>query len=177
MTNEEAAAMLERMKNYFLPTSPMLEERREITALDLAISALSKRSASSEQADQCGNDTEMVELKLKKRTITERLIIAELLINSVIADSDQFRDSTKMTEDVPDIHVGKTDFKPGEKTEKIPHKKPEIIYCTECPKCWDSGTATINGQSYRIFKCSVWERPVSPFGFCYMAERRNDDSD
>lgn len=52
MTNEEAAAMLERMKNYFLPTSPMLEERREITALDLAISALSKQSASSEQVDK-----------------------------------------------------------------------------------------------------------------------------
>lgn len=60
------------------------------------------------------------------------------------------------------------------KVEKIPYKKVEIIHCTECKKCWDSGTATINGQSCRIFKCSVWERPVSPFGYCYMAERRND---
>lgn len=52
MTNEEAAAMLESMKDYFLPTSPLLEERREITAIDLAISALRKQSASSEQADK-----------------------------------------------------------------------------------------------------------------------------
>ena len=50
MTNKEAAALLERMKDYFLPTSPLLEERREITAIDLAISALSKQCASSEQA-------------------------------------------------------------------------------------------------------------------------------
>ena len=50
MTNKEAAAMLERMKDYFLPTSPMLEERIEITAIDLAISALSKQNANSEQA-------------------------------------------------------------------------------------------------------------------------------
>ena len=100
MTNEEAAAMLERMKNYFLPTSPMLEERIEITALDLAISALSKQCSSSVQVDQCGNCTEMVELK--KRTITERLIIANSLIASAIADSDnnQFRKDTKKTDDV-----------------------------------------------------------------------------
>ena len=74
MTNEEAAAMLERMKNYFLPTSPMLEERREITALDLAISALSKRSASSEQVDHIADDDKMV---------------------------DQFRDDTKKTDFKP----------------------------------------------------------------------------
>lgn len=95
MTNKEAAAMLERMKDYFLPTSPLLlEERREITAIDLAISALSKQCASSEQAndtdrttdDQCGDGARMI--ALKKRTIIERLTIAQSLIDSVIADSD-----------------------------------------------------------------------------------------
>jgi len=115
MTNEEAAAMLESMKDYFLPTSPMLEERREeITAIDLAISALSKQSASSEQAndtdrttdDQCGDGARMIDLK--KRTITERLIIANSLIASAIADSDnnQFPEDTKKTDDVPDTNDG-----------------------------------------------------------------------
>lgn len=63
--------------------------------------------------DQNADSDKMI--KLKKRTITERLIIAESLINSVIADSDQFREVTKKTEDVPDTNVGKTDFKPGDK--------------------------------------------------------------
>lgn len=65
--------------------------------------------------DQIADSDKMI--KLKKRTITERLIIAKSLIDSVIADSDndQFRDSTKKTDDVPDIHVGKTDFQPGDK--------------------------------------------------------------
>ena len=66
-----------------------------------------------EALDQNADSGKMI--KLKKRTITERLIIAKSLIDSVIADSDQFRESTKMTEDVPDIHVGKTDFQPGDK--------------------------------------------------------------
>ena len=59
-------ALLESMKNYFLPTSPMLEERREITALDLAISALSKQSASCEQADHIAEPDKMVKLKKRK---------------------------------------------------------------------------------------------------------------
>ena len=71
-------------------------------------------------------------IKLEKRTITERLIIAESLIYSVIADSDQFREVTKMTDDVPDFRVGKTDFKPGDKfilelgTERRMFKEFEI---------------------------------------------------
>lgn len=62
-----------------------------------------------------------IKVELKKRTITERLIIAESLIDSVIADSDQFRGITKKTDDVPDTNVG-----------KIPYKKPEIICCKDC---------------------------------------------
>ena len=76
--------------------------------------ALDKQSASSEQDDHIAESDKMI--KLEKRTITERLIIAESLINSVIVDSDQFREDAKKTDDVPDIHVG-----------KIPYKKPEII--------------------------------------------------
>lgn len=239
MTNEEAAVMLERMKNYFLPTSPMLEERREITAIDLAISALSKQSASSDQVDykaqvkiladvltdspldlpcnllwrpsgwckehckdgqdspdaECWmryarvmteNKTESDEgpklfgnrtiidpgeqfigenllkealdqnadsgktIVLKKRTITERLIIAESLINSVIADSDQFREVTKKTEDGTDTNVG-----------KIPYKKPEIIHCGDC--IW-YGKSHYCGANY-----------PAPDDFCSWAERRNDE--
>lgn len=209
MTNEQVIKRINEIRE-------ILADYRELTsydheALDIAISALSKQSASCEQADKklfghgywlmpgevfishnvlnevldtiiksmnteqrkidsilakTAENDEAIRtddhiadndkmIKLKKRTITERLIITKSLIDSVIADSDndQFREDTK----------------------KIPYKKPEIIYCTECKKCWYSGTVTINGQSYRIFKCSVWERPVSPFGYCYMAERRNDE--
>lgn len=39
--------------------------------------------------DQCGDNTEMIAIDLKKRTITERLIIAKSLIDSVIADSER----------------------------------------------------------------------------------------
>ena len=205
MTNEEAAAMLESMKNYFLPTSPMLEERREITALDLAISALSKQSASSVQADKslivdfvafqkewlnshktleldavnnalvniflgttgkvfidapnqtAENDEDRIAIDLKKRTITERLIIAESLIDVLLSRNEVIKavdrhtrddgtldddiscileevspfeqkksnsfpkepsedgESEMNCSDVPDIHVGKTDFQPGDK--------------------------------------------------------------
>jgi len=167
MTNEEAAAMLERMKNYFLPTSPMLEERREITALDLAISALSKHCASSEQANKklfghgywlmpgevfiSHNALNKVLDTIIKSTNTEQRKIDSILAKTgqndeairtddYIADDgkmvDQFREDTKMTkseinnsdewwknyirsrmsnDDVPDIHVGKIDFQPGDK--------------------------------------------------------------
>ena len=77
---------------------------------------MSKQCASSEQAkdadrttaDQCGDGAKMI--GLKKRTITERLIIANSLIASAIADSDnnQFHDSAKTTDDVPDNNVGDT---------------------------------------------------------------------
>lgn len=121
MTNEEAAAMLESMKNYFLPTSPMLEERREITALDLAISALSKQCASSEQVkiladvladspldlpcnlmwrptgwckDHCkdGQDSPDVECWIRyARVMTESKTESDKMV-------DQFRDSAKKTD-------------------------------------------------------------------------------
>ena len=86
MTNEQVIKRINEIRE-------ILADYRELTgydheALDIAISALSKQCARGEQADQCGNDTEMV---------------------------DQFRDTTKKTDDVPDIHVGKTDFKPGDK--------------------------------------------------------------
>ena len=160
MTNEEALDILERQLecangNCPEPQISCIECPYNVDAIDynrackMAIEALSKQSASSKQADQCGNDTEMVELK--KRTITERLIIAKSLIDSVIADSNQFREDTKKTDservslseqeksnsfpeeppaegnfemncsDAPDIRVG-----------KIPYKKPEIICCKDC---------------------------------------------
>jgi hypothetical protein len=59
-----------------------------------------------------------------KRTIIEpgEQFIGEDLLKEALdhnADSDkkvdQFREDTKKTEDVPDINVGKTDFKPGDK--------------------------------------------------------------
>jgi len=143
MTAEKSIKILKAVKELKDDAIYTLTDLTE--AYKMAIEALSKQSAISEQADQCGNGTEMVELK--KRTITERLIIAESLINSVIADSDnnQFRDSAKKIDservslleqeksnslskepseegnsemncsDVPDIHVGKSDFKPGDK--------------------------------------------------------------
>lgn len=43
MMNEEAVEMLKSMKKYFLPTSPLLDERIEITAIDVAIEALEKQ--------------------------------------------------------------------------------------------------------------------------------------
>lgn len=44
------------------------------------------------------NDEGRIAIDLKKRTITERLIIAESLVDSVIAESDQFREDTKKTD-------------------------------------------------------------------------------
>ena len=140
MTNEEA----EKILFYHRSTgnlSPMLNE-----ALDLAISALSKHCASSEQADKklfghgywlmpgevfiSHNALNKVLDTIIKSTNTEQRKIDSILAKTAendeatpdsdqIADGskmvDQFRDSTKMTEDVPDIHVGKTDFQPGDK--------------------------------------------------------------
>jgi hypothetical protein len=140
MTNEEA----EKILFYHRSTgnlSPMLNE-----ALDLAISALSKQSASSEQADKkllghgywlmpgevfiSHNALNKVLDTIIKSTNTEQRKIDSILAKTgqndeairtddYIADDgkmvDQFREDTKMTEDVPDIHVGKTDFQPGDK--------------------------------------------------------------
>jgi len=196
MTNEEAAAMLESMKNYFLPTSPMLEERREITALDLAISALSKQCASTEQVGKdikfptihccrgydCIKDENGItgfgvydpkekniyiagdvpkEIFLKalfheifhwmqnvagmkfdeddansfsdilydavdmfddrgpelfgQKTIVEpgEVFVGDKVLKEAL--DDQFREDAKKTDDVSDMNVGKTDFKPGDK--------------------------------------------------------------
>jgi len=113
-----------------------VEHQYNIDALDAAIEALSKQCASSEQADHIADFDKMVDLK--KRTATERLIIAKSLIDSVIADSDndQFREVKKKADseancsdewwknyirprmrrdDVHDINVGNTEFKPGDK--------------------------------------------------------------
>ena len=71
MTNEQVIKRINEIRE-------ILADYRELTgydheALDIAISALSKQCARGEQADQCGNNTEMV---------------------------DQFRDTTKKTDDV-----------------------------------------------------------------------------
>ena len=86
MTAEKSIKILKAVKELKDDAIYTLTDLTE--AYRMAIEALSKQCASTGQADQCGNNTEMV---------------------------DQFRDSTKMTEDVPDIHVGKTDFQPGNK--------------------------------------------------------------
>ena len=171
MTNEEAAAMLESMKDYFLPTSPMLEERREeITAIDLAISTLSKQSSSSEQAndtdrpteDQCGDGSRMIDLK--KRTITERLIIANSLIASAIADLDnnQFPEGTKKTDDVPDTNVG----------ELISRLEIEA-YIMKCPYFAGKNTIDRSNIGTHIGSCDLEHhyRKVCPSNECLCAER------
>lgn len=84
----------------------------ERIAVDMAIEALLRVSRMDEEKtgndtdrttdDQCGDGAKMI--ALKKRTITERLIIANSLIASAIADSDkmvdQFCDEMKKTDDV-----------------------------------------------------------------------------
>ena len=125
MTNEEALDIMERQLECDNDNCPELrtscsECPYNVDAIDyararkMAIEALSKQCASSEQAndtdrttgDQCSDGVKMIDLK--KRTITERLIIANSLIASAIADSDsnQFREDTKKTDDVPDTNVG-----------------------------------------------------------------------
>ena len=137
MTNEEAAAMLESMKNYFLPTSPMLEERREITAIDLAISALSKQSASSEQVDKSVivdfvafqrewlNSHKTLELDAVNNALVNIFLetTGKAFIDSLgqsaendedRATDDQCGDDTEMVDQFRE-DTKKTDFKPGDK--------------------------------------------------------------
>lgn len=95
---------------------------------------------------------------LKKRTITERLIIAESLINSVIADSDQFREDAKKTDDV---------------LINLPSAQPETIHCNSC-KHWTQSTGKMKG--YGLGRCDFHDADlVTCNGFCYWAERRNDE--
>lgn len=54
--------------------------------------------------------------------------------------------------------------------------QPVIIRCKDCSQIWQSGKAIINGTSTKIYKCKWWDnRAVSPYGFCYMAERKIDE--
>ena len=58
----------------------------------------------------------------------------------------------------------------------LPPVEPEIIKCKECKHSWFSGTATIRGKSYEIYKCNYWDdRVVSSNGYCWVAERRTDE--
>lgn len=157
MTNEEALTILEKSEQCYTENCPdgvfcdecpwNVKTAEYDEAIKTIKSVLSKQCASTEQADHIAEPDKMV--KLKKRTITERLIIAESLINSVIADSDQFREATKKTEDVPDTNV-----------EKMPYKKPEIIHCGDCR--WYEKSHYC-GANY-----------PAPDDFCSWAERRND---
>jgi hypothetical protein len=144
MTNEQVIKRINEIRE-------ILADYREVTsydheALDIAISALSKQSASCEQADKklfghgywlmpgevfiSHNALNKVLDTIIKSTNTEQRKIDSILAKTgqndeairtddYIADDgkmvDQFREDTKMTEDVPDIHVGKTDFQPGDK--------------------------------------------------------------
>ena len=195
MTNEEAIKILEKMKARMIPLGPLLEGKsKDEEAVDMAIEALSKQCASSEQADKKLFDhgywlapgevfishnvlNEVLNTIIKSMNTEQRKIDSILAKtdrndeairkDDHIADDskmvDQFREATKKTEDVPDINVGKTDFKPGEKTEKIPYKKPEIIQCKDC--------------LFHSNDCEGTEWLRSECGFHGKAERRNDDSD
>ena len=175
MTAEKSIKILKAVKELKDDAIYTLTDLTE--AYRMAIEALSKQCASTGQADQCGNNTEMV---------------------------DQFRDSTKMTEDVPDIHVGKTDFQPGNKfilelgqerrmfgefeiagtdlyvetrllekltrydpEVKLDSAQPEIIYCKDCKYA--------EGVLGAIWcdKDGGYYNPMRHF--CSEAERRNDE--
>jgi len=103
MTNEQVIKRINEIREILADYRALTSYDHE--ALDITISALSKQCASSvpETGSICTktaeNDEDRIAINLKKRTITERLIIAESLINSVIADSDQFRDHTKKTDE------------------------------------------------------------------------------
>jgi hypothetical protein len=231
MTNEEA----EKILFYHRSTgnlSPMLNE-----ALDLAISALSKQSASSEQADKklfghgywlmpgevfiSHNALNKVLDTIIKSTNTEQRKIDSILAKTgqndeairtddYIADDgkmvDQFRDSTKMTEDVPDIHVGKTDFQPGDKfilelgAERRMFKEFEIAgtdlyvetYLLEKLTRYDPEVKLDSAQPEIIYckDCKYAEGVLGAIWcdkdggyynpmrhFCSEAERRNDEID
>ena len=162
MTNEEAAAMLERMKNYFLPTSPMLEERREITALDLAISALSKQSASSEQADHIAESDKMVDQfrEATKKTDSERVSPFEQeKSNSFSKEPSEDGNSEMNCSDVPDIRVGKTDFKPGGNPGNL-GGNPGIILCKDCQYRDPEDKKCDHGHGI------VWQLPRPDDWFC-----------
>ena len=84
MTNEEAIKILEKMKARMIPLGPLLEGKsKDEEAVDMAIKALSKQCASSEQAYQCGNNTEMVDhfREVTKKTDEESISKQEALTN------------------------------------------------------------------------------------------------
>ena len=171
MTNDEAVKIL---KNEYMCRTKInschisgkgcfgceYDENNDIVtqAINYAVSALSKQCASSEQADQCGNDTEMVDLK--KRTITERLIIAESLIYGVIADSDQFRDSAKKTEQ-PEPKTGHWILSDVQSAEELRNDN-YLYYCSEC------GKGDVHSKSVVVPFC--WN-----CGAKMLTERRNDE--
>lgn len=170
------------------------EDKDDVTqAINYAVQALSKQSASSEQADTklfnrgywlmpgevfiSHNVLNEVLDTIIKSMNTEQRKIDSILAKTAendeappdsdqIADGskmvDQFRDSTKKTEDVPDIHVGKTDFKPG--------GNPGIIHCKDCKKFVKDHFNI--PYCYRDPGCKWNEND-----YCSKAERRNDDSD
>ena len=250
MTNEEA----EKILFYHRSTgnlSPMLNE-----ALDLAISALSKHCASSEQADKklLGHGywlmpgevfishnvlNEVLDTIIKSMNTEQRKIDSILAktgqndeairTDDHIADDgkmvDQFREDTKMTkseinnsdewwknyirsrmsnDDVPDIHVGKTDFQPGDKfilelgAERRMFKEFEIAgtdlyvetYLLEKLTRYDPEVKLDSAQPEIIYckDCKYAEGVLGAIWcdkdggyynpmrhFCSEAERRNDD--
>ena len=141
MTNEQVIKRINEIRE-------ILADYRELTsydheALDIAISALSKQSASCEQADKklFGHGYWLMPgevfishnvLNEVLNTIIKSMNTEQRKIDSILAKTDrndeairkddhiaddskmvdQFREATKMTEDVPDTNVGKTDFKP-----------------------------------------------------------------
>ena len=100
--------------------------------------------------DQIADSGKMI--KLKKRTITERLIIANSLIAGAIADSDN--------KDVSDTNVGDIST------------EPEIIRCKDCK---------YSEKWYRDkSRCFLWNEDgidVFDAGFCNYAKRRTDDGE
>lgn len=172
MTNEEALDILERQiecdnDNCPEPGMSCSECPYSVDAIDyararkMAIEALSKQCASTEQADKklFGHgywlfpgevfishnvlnevlDTITKSINTEQRKIDSTLVKTSTNDEAIrtddhIADSDkmvdQFHDTTKKTEDVPDANVG-SKFKPGGNPGNL-GENPGIILCKDC---------------------------------------------
>ena len=217
MTNEQGIKCINEIREILADYRALTSYDHE--ALDIAISALSKQSASSEQVkiladvldgrpiteacEKLGEPAdgwcEINNCRYKEYPSAEcwleyaRVMAENKTESDHIAKSDkmvdQFRDSAKKTDservslseqeksnsfsekpseegnsemncsDVPDIHVGKTDFKPG--------GNPGIIHCKDCKKFVKDHFNI--PYCYRDPGCKWNEND-----YCSKAESRND---
>jgi len=75
-----------------------------------------------------------------------------------------------------DVEKHGRDAKPEEirwALERLPSAQPEIIHCNSC-KHWTQSTGKMKG--YGLGRCDFHDADlVTCNGFCYWAERRNDE--